>query len=454
MGFVIYLIFLILTYLRPIEAFAPELESYRPMVWLSLIALTSGIVGTSLNRSTPKSKAADVKKTSLLLLVLFCASIFISLASKAYLGGAITAILNFSPSAVLFFLTLINVNNIQRLKTTCLAIATCTFILAIASIVSYHTGFMVEQLVLKQSSEAPVTPEADALESDIPALDKSGKYLWRVRSMGFLTDPNDFGQAVVMAVPLLFGGFVVAKKMRSIVLIGIPAAAMVYAIYLTHSRGALLGLAALFFFGIKKRFGGIKTALILVALVLASSAAAQLAGGREFSADEESAGGRIDAWSEGLRMLATHPVWGVGYGNFTDFHYYTAHNTFVLCFSELGLVGYFFWMGILVIAFKGLNQMMLVSAKSSDQYRWASVLRTSMLGFLVCACFLSRTYVPNLYILLALCVCASHEDMRPFSPAEPRVMHGLKWARTAALFSISSIFVIFIIVTLKNIGAL
>jgi hypothetical protein len=385
------------------------------------------------------------------LLILFCASIFISLASKAYVGGAITAILNFSPSAALFFLTLVNVNNIQRLKTTCLAIAICTFILAIASIVSYQTGFMVEQLVLRQSSEAPVTPEADALESDIPALDKSGKYLWRVRSMGFLTDPNDFGQAVVMALPLLLGGFVVAKKMRSIILIGIPAAAMVYAIYLTHSRGALLGFAALFFFGIKKRFGGIKTALILVALVFASSAAAQLAGGREFSADEESAGGRIDAWSEGLRMLFTHPVWGVGYGNFTDFHYYTAHNAFVLCFSELGLVGYFFWMGILVIAFKGLNQMMLVSVESSDQYRWASVLRTSMLGFLVCAFFLSRTYVPNLYILLALCVCA---DMRAFNPDEPRVLRGVKWARTAALFSIGSIFAIFIIVILKNMGAL
>ena len=50
MGFTVYLVFLILTYLRPIEAFAPELESYRPMVWLSVLALLSGLIGASLAR--------------------------------------------------------------------------------------------------------------------------------------------------------------------------------------------------------------------------------------------------------------------------------------------------------------------------------------------------------------------------------------------------------------------
>lgn len=40
------------------------------------------------------------------------------------------------------------------------------------------------------------------------------------------------------------------------------------------------------------------------------------------------------------------------------------------------------------------------------------LLRNSLVGFLVCAWFLSRTYQPVLYFLLALCVsawwCASH----------------------------------------------
>ena len=453
MGFTVYLVFLILTYLRPIEAFAPELESYRPMVWLSVLALLSGLIGASLARGGKRNDDFNIKKTALLLIVLFCAAIFASLAAKAYIGGAFTAILNFSPSAVLFFLTLVNVTSLQRLKITCYVIAICTLILAIASIVSYHTGFMVEQLVLRQSSEAPATPGADALESDIPAQDQSGKYLWRARSMGFLTDPNDFGQALVMGLPLLFGAFSASKKIRSFALIGMPAAAIMYAIYLTHSRGALLGFAALFFFGIKKRFGLFKTALMLALLVLVSSAAAELAGGREFSADEESAGGRIDAWGEGLRMLVWHPLLGVGYGNFTDFHYYTAHNTFVLCFSELGLVGYFLWMGILVISFKGLNRMMQQFSEQRDENRWAEVLKTSLLGFLVCACFLSRTYVPNLYILLALCICASQYNQGQSISTTEVPTQPILWMRSSIVISLTSIVFIFIIVTLKNLGA-
>ena len=454
MGFTVYLVFLILTYLRPIEAFAPELESYRPMVWLSVLALLSGLIGASLARGGKRNDDFNIKKTALLLIVLFCAAIFASLAAKAYIGGAFTAILNFSPSAVLFFLTLVNVTSLQRLKITCYVIAICTLILAIASIVSYHTGFMVEQLVLRQSSEAPATPGADALESDIPAQDQSGKYLWRARSMGFLTDPNDFGQALVMGLPLLFGAFSASKKIRSFALIGMPAAAIMYAIYLTHSRGALLGFAALFFFGIKKRFGLFKTALMLALLVLVSSAAAELAGGREFSADEESAGGRIDAWGEGLRMLVWHPLLGVGYGNFTDFHYYTAHNTFVLCFSELGLVGYFLWVGILVISFKGLNRTMQQFSEQRDENRWAEVLKTSLLGFLVCACFLSRTYVPNLYILLALCICASQYNQGQSISTTEVPTQPILWMRSSIVISLTSIVFIFIIVTLKNLGAL
>lgn len=450
MGFTVYLVFLILTYLRPIEAFAPELESYRPMVWLSLLALMSGLPSISLVGNSKQSTAIEVKNKALLLLALFCAAIFASLATKAYIGGAFNALMSFSPSAVLFFLTLVNVNSLQRLKVTCFVIAACTLILAIASIVSYHTGFMVEELVLRQSSEAPVTPEADALESEIPAQDQSGKYLWRVRSMGFLTDPNDFGQAIVMALPFLIGGFVASKKSRSLIIVGSGLAICAYTIYLTHSRGALLGVGALLFFGIKKRLGTFKTLLLLGLLVAASTVASGLAGGREFSADEESAGGRIDAWSEGLKMLVSRPIFGVGHGNFLDNHYYTAHNTFVLCFSELGLTGYFLFMSILVFTFKNLNRAIEFLPDGSEEKKWATWHRTSLVGFLTCAFFLSRTYIANLYILLALCICASQCTPRQLLAEIQPQLPTIKWVKTSAFLSITSIVAIYIIVILKN----
>jgi putative inorganic carbon (hco3(-)) transporter len=450
MAFTVYLVFLILTYLRPIEAFAPELESYRPMVWLSLLALMSGLFSISLERNSTQTSAIEVKNKALQLLVMFCAAIFASLAAKAYIGGAFTAFMSFSPSAVLFFLTLVNVNSLQRLKVTCFAIAACTLILAIASIVSYHTGFMVEELVLRQSSEAPVAPEADALESEIPALDKSGKYLWRARSMGFLTDPNDFGQAIVMALPFLIGGYVASKKSRSLIIVGTGLAISMYTIYLTHSRGALLGVGALLFFGIKRRLGTVKTAMLLGLLAAASTAASGLAGGREFSTDEESAGGRIDAWSEGLKMLLSHPIFGIGHGNFLDYHTHTAHNTFVLCFSELGLAGYFIFIGMLVFTFKNLNRAIEFLPDGSEEKKWAALHRTSLVGFLTCAFFLSRTYIANLYILLALCICASQCTPRQLLAEIQPQLPPIKWVKTSAFLSIASIVAIYIIVILKN----
>lgn len=268
--------------------------------------------------------------------------------------------------------------------------------------------------------------------------------------MGFLTDPNDFGQAIVMALPFLIGGYVASKKTRSLLIVGIGFVISMYTIYLTHSRGALLGIGALLFFGIKRRLGTVKTAILLGLMAAASTAASGLAGGREFSTDEESAGGRIDAWSEGLKMLLSHPIFGIGYGNFLDYHSYTAHNTFVLCFSELGLTGYFIFIGMLVLTFKNLNRAIEFLPDGSEEKKWAALHRTSLVGFLTCAFFLSRTYVPNLYILFALCLCASQFVPRQLVDEIQPPLATVKWVKTSAVLSIASIIAIYIIVILKN----
>ena len=59
---------------------------------------------------------------------------------------------------------------------------------------------------------------------------------------------------------------------------------------------------------------------------------------------DESNAGRLDAWSAGLGMFRQQPFFGVGYNMFTDHNEITAHNSFVLCFAELGLFGYFIWL--------------------------------------------------------------------------------------------------------------
>ncbi len=111
-------------------------------------------------------------------------------------------------------------------------------------------------------------------------------------------------------------------------------------------------------------------------------------------------------------MLKSHPTFGVGAGNFTDHHpALTAHNSFVLCFAELGLVGYFIWVALLVLTYKGLGQAVKDLPPPAEEHRYAALLRSSLVGFLTCAWFLSRTYQPALYFILALCV--SRRLLRP-----------------------------------------
>jgi O-antigen ligase len=234
-----------------------------------------------------------------------------------------------------------------------------------------------------------------------------------VRSVGFLRDPNDFAQTLVMMVPwLLMQVSATASRWRVLMSIGPFIGLFGYVLYLTHSRGGLVGLGAMGLFALRKRIGNVKTGL-LAALALAAYQLKGSMGGRAMSTKEQSANERIEAWSEGLIMLKEHPLFGVGYGNFIEHHIRTAHNSYVLCFAELGLVGYFLWMGMIVIAFKAVTRVIESTQVSPELKRTAEFFRYSMIGFMVCAWFLSRAYIPTLFIMLAMAIslwaCACKE---------------------------------------------
>src|SRR5690606_28660361 len=167
--------------------------------------------------------------------------------------------------------------------------------------------------------------------------------IWRVRSWGFLNDPNDFAQAIVMALPMLFGARLEGRALRNLFRVWLPAAILVYAVWLTRSRGGVLGLGIILAYGMLHRTGPVRAGIAVTLLALVAMATGAT-GGRGYSSGEASAGGRIDAWSEGLTMLSANPLFGVGYGNFIEHHEYTAHNSFVFAFAEIGLVGYAFWL--------------------------------------------------------------------------------------------------------------
>ncbi|CAH0349990.1 O-antigen ligase [Aquabacterium sp. CECT 9606] len=398
MSFIAFLLYLFFTFLRPVELFAQWLIPYRPMLVLWLFAFSTALIQVF------RQKRVAARPLHYWLLFSLTLAIVFSMLFSGWAGGALPAASDFSASALLFVLISFNLVTIERLRSACYVILLSMTILSLAGINAYHTGYMAEELVLQQRKDDDVIGEL-AEKPAIPALDDSGIYMWRVRGVGFFNDPNDFAQAIVMTMPMLWWFYRRGRWVRNFLMIGLPGMVLGYAVFLTNSRGALLGMASLLFFGVRSVLGTTRTA-ILMAVMGSGAMLANMTGGRGFSSQEESASGRIDAWYEGFMMLKSSPLFGVGYGNFTEHHYLTAHNSFVLCFAELGMFGYTIWIALLVLAYKAVNLVAQNAPDGSLERDAGLLLRSSFIGYITCAWFLSRTYQPILYALMALCSAA------------------------------------------------
>ena len=445
MSFGLFILYILFTYLRPFEAIAPELGVYRPMLILWVLAFVSA--GT---RALMRNEiAARPVHFGLLGMLIVC--IGLSQVANQWAGGALPAIADFSTAAMLMVLCLLNLTSLRRLQVTCIVITCSILVLAAMGSIAFHTGFMAEELVLRQNTSDDDEDEIreEVQEYAAPAHDKSGRYLLRVRSLGFLNDPNDFAQAMVMVLPMLWWFYAPGRLLRNLFVVAAPGVLLGYAILLTQSRGALLGVAGLLLLASQRMFGWLKTSVM--AAVVVGAVGIVSVGGRELSTKEQSAAQRVDAWQEGITMLRNKPVLGVGYGNFTDHHYLTAHNSFVLGFAELGLVGYFAWLGLIVLTYKGIAQAVRLAPPSTPEKKLALVLQASLIAFLACSWFLSRTYSPGLFVLLALCVASWFGVRRIYGPPPQAVLEEpLTWRMTTLVAMVVSILAVYAFVVFQR----
>ncbi len=250
----------------------------------------------------------------------------------------------------------------------------------------------------------------------------------RITYVGFFNDPNDLGMFLVMTIPIVF--FLKAKTPR---IFRLPfwgaLLAILYGIYLTNSRGTLVAAICLCGYWFWTTYGTKKTiwasAIFLPVIVVVLSKF------RTITTEEESAEGRLEAWYEGYQMLTSNPLFGVGYAQFLEYHFRTAHNSFVLAFSELGMFGLFAWCALLtstmIILFRIAKKSYLPAGMSHDDPRYKEAHEESLLAtmfiyifiaYFGSAFFLSRTYVPFLYFMLGIATSSMarirkvHPDMR------------------------------------------
>ncbi len=230
-------------------------------------------------------------------------------------------------------------------------------------------------------------------------------------------DQNDFAMFFVTGLPFIyyFGWYLKNKPLRYALWFIIPFGW--HAIFLTGSRGGLLGLCAIILVAAlrspKKNIGLALIPLFIVAFIWqAGSVMKQRSSTITQYEQESSAQSRIDAWKAATRMIISHPFFGVGLSAFgTAFSDYSnkrpreVHNTFLQIAAESGIIAGLMYLLVIWTNIKDLlrNSKIIGKDEKTDFLFYLNeALLTSIIGFAVCSMFLSLQVYEIFYYLCVL----------------------------------------------------
>ncbi|TWX67631.1 O-antigen ligase family protein [Colwellia sp. C1TZA3] len=247
----------------------------------------------------------------------------------------------------------------------------------------------------------------------------------RITYLGFFNDPNDLGMFLVMNIPFAIYFYKKGQAVSKVIMFSVLAA-LFYGIYLTGSRGTMLGAGALVAVYFIVMNAGPK---LFITIVILAPIAATVITSLQSSMDE-SADGRLEAWYAGVLMLLSNPVFGIGMGQFLEEHGLVAHNSYIHVAAELGVPGYSLWGGALI--FTVLTGYLFIRDQSSNKKLDEADIKTipaeeeaelflnktlffSLVGFMITGFFISRMFSLLLFIFLGMAI-ASHVRLIKLNP--------------------------------------
>lgn len=250
-------------------------------------------------------------------------------------------------------------------------------------------------------------------------------------------NPNDF--AWTLLVGLTFIAYLYIRGNRTQKLIAVMAGlADLLALSRTGSRAGFIGAATLglitFLQASKatriKLAASVPVALVLILLVVPAElrfryttffAPENYDPNQEFHTAESNALGsaeaRLQLAKDGLRVTATHPLFGVGPGNFPVAQaelaaergqraiWHVTHNTYLQLSSEMGIPGFVIYMVFVYQTFKMLNSIIRTRYPGAiwrDLRALALSLRSAFALFAVVAIFINLAYNVDIPILSGL----------------------------------------------------
>lgn len=233
-------------------------------------------------------------------------------------------------------------------------------------------------------------------------------------------DENAFGMLFVSGLPFCYyiGKNIKYRWVCYALWATIPLG--LHAIFLTGSRGALLGLTSSIFAGIITSKRKIYALLLLPALAFfffwQGGAVMKDRTKTIVSYEgESSAESRLDAWIAGGKMIIDHPLFGVGVGTFmtamedySELQPIIAHNTVIHYTAESGIGAGLCYILIAFTVLKNLSTIIKdpatkdTSRSSKSMHNISLACISSFTGFLTCSIFLSLMYYEIYFYLLVI----------------------------------------------------
>ncbi|MFH1776264.1 MAG: O-antigen ligase family protein [Candidatus Omnitrophota bacterium] len=387
----LFFLFLLIVQPQELEMF-PGLETFPLAKFFAFFLILSSVLHPDL-----RQKIKAPREGQNLLFILFAIALVFS--GAVFIESYRNFSVFFLPVVIMYFLVISLIKTEKQFTGYILMLVTLTTYLAIYGIFQYHiSGGNVEY--------------EDGLD--------------RILYYGSLSDPNNLAMVFVLSLPFILN-FAASTQKIVYKLIFISAFLLhIWAVYLTYSRSGFLGLGAVLMMLViksrKKIITGPIVLLLLFGLLFCSSEFRErmmTMRATDTSQLDRSAQLRIELWKAGIAMAKEHPYRGVGIAQFEDnvLEYIspeanltrklTAHNSFILIIAETGVVGFILYVLIFLKTFSDLLFIEGLQKKNEalkNLSPWAASLFASLVGVMIIALFLTRSYQFLPFILVALTV--------------------------------------------------
>lgn len=273
---------------------------------------------------------------------------------------------------------------------------------------------------------------------------------------GVFDNPNDLAMNIALNWPLCLMFLMLTKNPFKKLLWTVGMLVMALGLMLTYSRSGFLAmtvatLVSLWEFGIRGKRYYLIAAAAFCGIALMIFAPQNYVGRlRSIVSDDVQVFGdakfaREDLLKQSLVISITHPLLGIGPGNFQGYtqSWHVTHNTYTELSAESGIPSLALFIAVLVMAFRNLkrSRASALCEKSEEIRLYTGGLWAGLASYLTGAMFASTAYELFPYFMIAYtvvlyrltCVDPDMSLQSEAEPAERSLSSGSRWARRRPL---------------------